>query len=208
MNTESPESIWPVCRGYLSAHSPPDLPPVHPLWPASAPPRTEARQCCQLCKTAEILWSALGLFRREISKPDILITYLLAVPKLASWKLIPCLREQHRSRRKLWTSSLMTDIPACSESSSILKKKLNLDLQVEEHIWIRENVFQQPKENQLTLLSSVVASTIPFHLYRDAMLANTAGVKKRTFCVLLMPLFSTTCSQTNNNSYLIHSFIC
>lgn len=27
----------------------------------------------------------------------------------------------------------MTDIPACSESSSILKKKLNLDLQVEEN---------------------------------------------------------------------------
>lgn len=43
----------------------------------------------------------------------------------------------------------------------------------------------------LTLLS-IVASTIPFHLYRDAKLANTAGVKKRTFCVLLIDLLSTT----------------
>lgn len=71
---------------------------------------------------SKILWSVKGPSRRVKSKLDTSVTHLPAVPKLASWKLIPCLRELQRSRRKLWTSSRMADIPACSEPSSFLEK--------------------------------------------------------------------------------------
>lgn len=85
-------------------------------------------------------------------------------------------------------------------------KKLGLDPLAVKHI--SQTCFQQTqvKKAQLTL-SSVVTSTRPFHLYRDAMLANRAGVKKFTFWVLLMALFSMTYDKKKINVCQIQRFV-
>lgn len=58
----------------------------------------------------------------------------------------------------------------------------------------------QEKRYKVLTLSSVVTSTRPFHLYKDAMLAKRAGVKKFTFWVLLMALFCTTCNENKQKN--------
>lgn len=54
--------------------------------------------------------------------------------------------------------------------------------------------------------SSVETSAIPFHLYRDARLSKTAGVKKRTFWVLLIALLRTTYVKTSNNKHIFTNY--
>lgn len=54
--------------------------------------------------------------------------------------------------------------------------------------------------------SPVVASAIPSHLYRDARLANTAGVKKRTFWVFEIALLRMTYVKINNCKHIFQTY--
>lgn len=131
MNTESPWSICSEYQGWLSVCSPPALPPVHPRWPASAPPRTEARQCYLVWKENKIKSDVITREVQRVQSKNV-ITYLPAVPRLASWKLMPCLREEQRSTRKLWTSSRTTDNPAPFSTVLEIKKYIYLTHELSE----------------------------------------------------------------------------